>query len=57
MREAFGNGILFAIENLQGKPKGFYTMEDLLIPFFKLQEHEADYIKARKRPWWQFWAK
>lgn len=56
-REAFGNGILFAIENLVGKPKGFYSMEDLLIPFFKLQEHEADYIKAKKKPWWQFWAK
>lgn len=55
-REAFGNGILFAIENLNGKPKGFYSMEDLLIPFFKLHEHEADYIKAKKRPWWQFWA-
>ena len=35
-REAFGNGILFAIDNLQGKPKGFYSMEDLLLPFFKL---------------------
>lgn len=56
-REAFGNGILFAIGNLQDKPKGFYSMEDLLIPFFKLQEHEADYFKAKKRPWWQFWAK
>jgi 4-hydroxy-tetrahydrodipicolinate reductase len=56
-REAFGNGILFAIENLQGKPKGFYSMEDLLIPFFKLQENEAAYIKAKKKPWWQFWAK
>lgn len=29
-------------------------MEYLLIPFFKLQEHEADYIKAKKRPWWHF---
>ncbi len=57
MREAFGNGILFAIENLQGKPKGFYSMEDLLLPYFKLQEQEAEYIKAKKKPWWQFWAK
>lgn len=56
-REAFGNGILFAIENLLGKPKGFYSMEDLLIPFFKLQELEADIIKAKKKPWWQFWTK
>ncbi len=35
-REAFGNGILFAVENLQGKTKGFYSMEDLLLPFFKI---------------------
>jgi len=57
MREAFGNGILFAMENLQGKPKDFYSMEDLFMPFFKLQAHEADFIKAKKKPWWQFWLK
>ncbi|EEH69464.1 dihydrodipicolinate reductase domain protein [Acinetobacter sp. ATCC 27244] len=37
-REAFGNGILFAIENLKDKPKGFYNMEALLLPFFKLDD-------------------
>ena len=41
-REAFGDGILFAINNLQGKPKGFYRMEDLLMPYFKLQESESE---------------
>jgi 4-hydroxy-tetrahydrodipicolinate reductase len=56
-REAFGNGILFAVENLQGKPKGFYTMEDLFIPYFKLQESEAESLKASRKPWWQLWAK
>lgn len=35
-REAFGNGILFAVQNLQGKPTGFYTMEDLLLPYFRI---------------------
>lgn len=35
-REAFGNGILFAVENLKEKKKGFYTMEKLLEPYFKL---------------------
>ena len=35
-REAFGNGILFAVENLIGKSKGFYSMEDLLLPYFKI---------------------
>ncbi|MEW6059165.1 MAG: dihydrodipicolinate reductase C-terminal domain-containing protein [Actinomycetota bacterium] len=54
-REAFGDGILFAIENLQGKPKGFYTMEDLMIPYFRLRESEAEILKAHRRPWWQFW--
>lgn len=33
-REAFGNGALFAALNLINKPKGFYTMEDLLLPYF-----------------------
>ena len=33
-REAFGNGVLFAIENLRGKPRGFYNMENLLMPYF-----------------------
>jgi 4-hydroxy-tetrahydrodipicolinate reductase len=33
-REAFGNGALFAVENLLQKPNGFYRMEDLLSPYF-----------------------
>ena len=33
-REAFGNGALFAAINLMGREKGFYSMEDLLIPYF-----------------------
>lgn len=56
-REAFGNGILFAVENLQGKPQGFYSMEDLLLPFFKLQESEEDIIVDKRKPWWQFWVR
>jgi 4-hydroxy-tetrahydrodipicolinate reductase len=35
-REAFGNGALFAAENLFGRKRGFYTMEDLLLPYFAL---------------------
>jgi 4-hydroxy-tetrahydrodipicolinate reductase len=36
-REAFGNGVLFAAENLLKKDGiGFYTMEDLLRPFFQI---------------------
>jgi len=34
-REAFGNGALFAVKNLIGKPAGLYTMEDLLEPWFR----------------------
>ena len=37
-REAFGNGILFAVDNLQGRPAGFYSMEDLLLPYFSLSD-------------------
>ncbi|CAK8719845.1 Dihydrodipicolinate reductase [Candidatus Electronema halotolerans] len=37
-REAFGNGILFAVDNLKGRPAGFYSMEDLLLPYFSLSD-------------------
>jgi len=33
-REAFGNGVIFVAENLNGKRKGFYTFEELLLPYF-----------------------
>lgn len=56
-REAFGNGILFAVDNLKDKPKGFYSMGDLLLPYFKLQESEAQILAEDKTPWWQFWKK
>jgi len=54
-REAFGNGVLFAVENLQGKPKGLYSMADLLMPYFKLRESEAEMMKNKRKPWWQVW--
>ena len=36
-REAFGSGALFAAKNLVDRKKGFYTMENLLIPYFNLK--------------------
>lgn len=54
-REAFGNGILFALENLKGKSRGFYDMESLLLPYFRLQESEEALLRAKRKPWWQFW--
>ena len=33
-REAFGNGVLFATQELRDKPNGFYNMEDLMLPYF-----------------------
>ncbi|MCH7337273.1 dihydrodipicolinate reductase C-terminal domain-containing protein [Acinetobacter sp. NIPH 2699] len=48
-REAFGNGILFAIENLKDKPKGFYSMEALLLPFFKLDEPDTSLLINSKQ--------
>lgn len=47
-REAFGNGVLFALNNLPRVGKGLYSMEDLLIPYFRVarnspaQAYEAD---------------
>lgn len=39
-REAFGTGILFALDNLPDIPHGLITMEDLLIPYFRLDAPE-----------------
>jgi 4-hydroxy-tetrahydrodipicolinate reductase len=36
-REAFGDGALFAAKNLLAKKKGFYSMENLLIPYFNMK--------------------
>ncbi|OGU58221.1 MAG: dihydrodipicolinate reductase [Ignavibacteria bacterium GWF2_33_9] len=33
-REAFGNGALFVAQELKDKIAGFYTFEDLLLPYF-----------------------
>jgi 4-hydroxy-tetrahydrodipicolinate reductase len=54
-REAFGNGIIFALENLVGKSNGLYSMEDLLLPFFNLNSTEQEYIEKNTKPWWRFW--
>lgn len=37
LREAFGDGALFAAQNLVDRKNGFYSMEKLLIPYFNLQ--------------------
>lgn len=36
-REAFGNGVLFALENFPNKKTGLFTMEDLMMPHFNLE--------------------
>lgn len=36
-REAFGNGVIFAAQNIQDKPQGFYNFEDILMPYFSMQ--------------------
>lgn len=38
-REAFGNGAIFVAQNLIGKERGFYTFEDLLMPYFADQKN------------------
>lgn len=40
-RAAFGQGALFAIKQLQGKPPGFYTMEQLVSEAFSAALKEA----------------
>ena len=42
-RDAFGNGILFALKNLPRRAAGLFTMEDVLLPFFHRQ------IKGRQQ--------
>lgn len=54
-REAFGNGILFALGNLPDARAGLITMEDLLIPYFQLNTPEQVFVEQRKRPWWKLW--
>jgi 4-hydroxy-tetrahydrodipicolinate reductase len=44
-REAFGNGILFALRHLEGRPRGFYRMEDLLRPYFAGAHASAELSK------------
>ncbi len=52
-REAFGNGILFALNHLEGKPKGMYQMEDLLLPYFRVGEVAEEMAEIVRRPWWK----
>ncbi|MBN1631542.1 MAG: dihydrodipicolinate reductase [Thermoleophilia bacterium] len=52
-REAFGGGMLFALKNLEGRPNGYYNMEDLLLPYFKLDRPETDVLEAVRKPWWR----
>lgn len=35
-REAFGNGAIFALESIAGLPKGLYSMEDIIRPYFAI---------------------
>lgn len=54
-REAFGNGILFALSNLPRRKTGLYTMEDLLIPYFQLNRSEMSFKREKTQPWWKIW--
>lgn len=54
-REAFGSGILFALEHLPNQKNGFFSMEDLLLPHFKLDASEQEFTNAQKKPWWKIW--
>lgn len=43
-REAFGNGVIFAVNNLPEVSNGYFTLQDLLKPFFLLA------LPAESRP-------
>ncbi|MGA1459685.1 MAG: 4-hydroxy-tetrahydrodipicolinate reductase [Candidatus Nanopelagicaceae bacterium] len=47
-REAFGNGAKFAVEELVKREKGFYSMEELLGPYFV--DSNRKYIQELKSP-------
>lgn len=47
-REAFGNGAKFAVEELIKKEKGFYTMEQLLGPYF-IDSHK-EHLPTNQNP-------
>lgn len=53
-REAFGNGILFAIRNLPPAKQGLFSMEDLLIPYFNLCLPPIP-EPGNAKPWWKIW--
>ncbi|GAB2180880.1 hypothetical protein DLREEDagrD3_11030 [Denitratisoma sp. agr-D3] len=53
-REAFGNGILFALDNLPSRRTGLYTMEDLLYPYFHRSQRDNAAFNP-SRPWWKIW--
>lgn len=52
-REAFGNGILFALENLPKAKRGLFTMEDLMLPHFSMGKPIAE--EAEGVGWWKGW--
>jgi 4-hydroxy-tetrahydrodipicolinate reductase len=45
-REAFGTGIIFALQHLQHRPVGLYGMEDLLLPYFAAAIEGRDDVAA-----------
>ena len=46
-REAFGNGAKFAVEELVKRKKGFYSMEQLLGPYFV--DSNKEYVVREKQ--------
>lgn len=54
-REAFGTGVVFALNNLPRRRTGLYTMENLLLPYFQLDSLSQHERRARTTPWWKIW--
>lgn len=54
-RESFGNGMLFALQHLPETKTGLFTMEELMIPYFRLDCPEKTVESESRKPWWKVW--
>jgi len=53
-REAFGNGILFVIDNMPRQPNGLFTVEDLMRPYFSLANEDTEIVDGSNSLWQEF---
>jgi len=52
-REAFGNGVLFILSNMPEAETGLFTVEDLMVPYFRTHTSKEALLERGKKLWWQ----